>query len=89
MARSIECEVERMQNGNIAWITIQVDEALGYGKIERQRLRCLECHGRVKPMSAGPGRVPCAHFEHFRRNKGCSRGDCFDGTRRTHPNPLE
>jgi hypothetical protein len=89
MAKSVECEVERIRNQNIAWITIKVDEAVGYGKKERNRLRCLECHGRVKPMRAGPGGVPCAHFEHFRRNKGCSRGDCFDGTPRVHPSALE
>ena len=89
MARSVGCEVERVQHGKVAWITIKVGEALGYGKEERKRLRCLECHGRVKPMRAGPGGVPCAHFEHFRRHKGCSRGDCFDGTKRIHLDALE
>jgi hypothetical protein len=29
-----------------------------------------------------------AHGEHFRRNKGCSLGDCFDGVKRMHPSPL-
>jgi hypothetical protein len=89
MARSVECEVERTQHENITWIKVSVDEALEFDKLERQRLRCLECHGRVKPMSAGPGGVPCAHFEHFRRHKGCSRGDCFDGRHRPHPEALK
>ena len=30
-----------------------------------------------------------AHFEHDERNKGCSLGDCFDGTKRMHRKPLE
>jgi hypothetical protein len=89
MARSVECEVERTKHGKKKWTTIPVDEALGYERKDRQRLRCIDCHGRVKPMSAGPGGVPCAHFEHFRRNEGCPRGDCFNGTPRMHPNALE
>ena len=89
MARSVECEAERMKRGIVKWTVIRVDEALGFEEGKLRRLRCLECHGGVRPMSAGPGGVPCAHFEHFRRHKGCSRGYCFDGTARMHPNALE
>lgn len=57
------CGVERTQDGKRTWITISVDEALGLDRIGRRRLRCPAWHGRVKPMSTGPGGVPQAHFE--------------------------
>ncbi len=89
MARSTTCEVERTKHDKATWITIHVTEALGLDRKQKQRLRCVDCHGRVKPVRVGPAGKPCAHFEHFRRHRGCSRGDCFDGTHTPHPNALE
>lgn len=68
------------------WEPISVQDVLGLGRQEVKR--CPECHGRVKAVKAGPNGVPAAHFEHFNRHKGCSLGDCFDGTRRLHSTPL-
>lgn len=46
-------------------------------------MRCLECGGRVRAHREGSnGQRP--HMEHYERHKGCSRGDCFDGSSRPH-----
>lgn len=68
-----------------AWQAIDLDTAL---RLHRTRvMRCVECHGRVRAFREGSnGQV--AHMEHEHRNKGCSRGDCFDGTPRIHHRPL-
>lgn len=52
-------------------------------------VRCKECHAPVKLMSAGPGGVPAAHAEHYKRFPGCSLSDAFDGIRRPNPDAIE
>lgn len=65
-----------------AWAVVPVETAIAYPELSR---RCPECHGKIKTMRAGPGNKPRAHPEHFKRHKGCSLGDCFDGTPTLHP----
>lgn len=65
-----------------AWAVVPIEIALEYPELTR---RCPECHGKIKTMHAGPGNRPRAHPEHYSRHKGCSLGDCFDGTHAPHP----
>lgn len=67
------------------WQSIDLNTALG---LHRNRvMRCIECQGRVRAFRQGSnGQV--AHMEHDHRNKGCSRGDCFDGEHRIHHRPV-
>lgn len=65
------------------WELLSIAEAKNRGKIP---VRCPECKGHIK-LHAGTKITP--HAEHVDRFGGCSRGDCFDGTRRPNPFPLE
>lgn len=72
-------------HANGSWHPIDLELALKMPK--SRRIRCPECHGRVRAHRLGKnGEV--AHMEHLERNKGCSRGDCFDGNHRPHPRAL-
>jgi uncharacterized protein with PIN domain len=53
------------------------------------RVRCKECRAPVKLMSAGPGGVPAAHAEHYKRFPGCSLSDAFDGICRLNPDAID
>lgn len=80
MPRSVTCEIQ--QNGR--WVEISVADAL---KLTRgTRKRCVECHGPVRSHRAGGNGG--AHVEHLRRHKGCSRGDCFSGSKSLHPQAI-
>lgn len=69
-----------------AWATIAVDEAL---KLAEPRLRCPECKGAVGLFRrSADGQMP-NRAEHKAKNRGCSLGDCFDGTHRMAVNPIE
>lgn len=50
-------------------------------------LRCIECHGPVKPHKQGINGMR-AHFEHLVGHPGCSLGTYFDGHKRPHPDAL-
>ena len=82
MSDDIVCQV--VAHGN--WEGINIFLAL---KMPKTRIkRCIECHGRVRPHSTGSNGMK-AHIEHFERHRGCSRGDCFDGSSRPHPVALK
>lgn len=85
-----ECEVKILHTDDsgdrvFGWMTMSVLKAY---QLRDTLARCKECHGRVKLMCAGPNGVPQAHPEHYARNRGCSLGDCFDGTARMHVNAI-
>jgi hypothetical protein len=90
MARMVEVEVKSWHgtgdNRALDWQLISVVEGL---RLRDETFRCPECFGRVRLMSASENPPMAAHGEHFRRNKGCSLGDCFDGEKRIHPSPLK
>lgn len=71
---------------NKSWHVITVEQALT--SYAERDLRCIECHGAVRPHRASADGVMKAHFEHRIGHKGCSRGHYFDGDRRPHPKPL-
>lgn len=89
MARLLEIEVKRWHGAPDArvfgWQRMSVVEAF---HLKDETFRCPECLGRVKikALSAEPPME--LYGEHYRRNKGCSLGDCFDGTKKLHPVPL-
>lgn len=67
------------------WVPITIDLAL---KMPRgRRMRCPECHGRVRAHKEGSTGQK-AHMEHYERHPGCSRGDCFDRKPRPHQRAL-
>jgi hypothetical protein len=69
------------------WISRTIDEAL---RLHRDReLRCSECHGRVRAHHQAVDGSMRAHFEHFQRHEGCSRGSCFCGIKSAHPKALK
>lgn len=68
MAKNVVCEV---RHGPI-WISVTIDLALNLGR--ETVMRCIECHGALRPHRAGRDGVPSAHFEHLSRHKGCSKG---------------
>jgi hypothetical protein len=72
-------------HANGIWQPIELELALKMPKT--RRIRCPECHGRVRAHTAGKNGMK-AHMEHLERNPGCPRGDCFDGTPRRHPKAL-
>lgn len=75
------CEVKSFDE----WTSLDLDAAL---KLASSRtLRCPECHGQVRAHREGSNGAK-AHMEHHERHKGCSRGDCFDGTSRPHHRVL-
>jgi hypothetical protein len=67
------------------WIIIPVETALEYPDLIR---RCLECGGAIRLHRASQTTSHRAHAEHRRRFKGCSLGDCFDGTNRRNPDEV-
>ncbi len=76
------CEIWRPR----AWRAVTVQYALSHpGGL----LRCIECHGAVRPHTAGPRGIPRAHAEHRVGHPGCSLGHYFDGTKTPHPNPVQ
>jgi len=77
-----ECDL--WANGR--WNLIGID--VGCNMPTDRRMRCPECHGRVRPHKRGKN-GEAAHFEHAERSPGCTLGDWFDGTRRLHRKPLE
>jgi hypothetical protein len=68
------------------WQPVSVDDGL---RLRDETFRCAECFGRVRLMSASKDPPMAAHGEHFKRNKGCSLGDCFNGEKRIHSSPLK
>lgn len=70
------------------WRRVPVTEARMHIK---PLVRCVECHGKVTLMAAGPSGVPRAHAEHKPKHKGCSLSQkkLFDGVRWPHPNPVQ
>lgn len=76
-----ECEIKVRQE----WVRIPLSKALAMHA--DRTLRCVECHGRVTAHQAGRNGSK-SHFEHHKRNAGCSLGDCFDGTPRQHPSSV-
>lgn len=69
------------------WKVISVEEALPLkGSVD---MRCIECHGAVRPHGTGSAGTTDWHFEHFERNHGCPRSDAFDGKKAMHLHPLE
>lgn len=89
MARMTEVEVKlwfgEPRNRKFDWQPISVSAAL---RLRDDVFRCPECFGRVTLMSASEKPPMEAHGEHRARNRGCSLGDCFDGVKRPHPNPV-
>jgi hypothetical protein len=87
MARMIVVEVRQWSGNDAArkfgWNAIPVEQAV---RLRDETFRCPECLGRVTILSASETFV--AHGEHRTGHQGCSLGDCFDGVRRIHPNPL-
>ncbi len=69
-----------------AWNTIPADEAL---KLAEPRLRCPECKGVVGLYRRSEDGAKPNRAEHKAKNRGCSLGDCFDGTHRMAVNPIE
>lgn len=69
-----------------AWATIAADQAL---KIAKPRLRCPECKGVVGLYRRSEDGAKPNRAEHKAKNRGCSLGDCFDGTHRMAVNPIE
>jgi hypothetical protein len=90
MARMTTVEVKKWygtgENRKFGWQLISVGEGL---RLRDETFRCPECLGRVRLMSPSTEPPMAAHGEHFQRNKGCSLGDCFDGTKRMHISPLK
>ena len=67
------------------WVTIDLAFALKLPN--RDRLRCVECGGRVRAhRKANNGMV--AHFEHHVAHDGCSLGHNFNGVKSRHPKPM-
>ncbi len=52
-----------------------VGKALRLGPVQRRGLTCIGCGRRVVPHQQAHDGSQQAHFEHFRRNKNCSRSD--------------
>ena len=83
MPRSEKCEIPK---GAGVWREISIHEALPLkGRVP---MRCLECHGPVRPHAGAKDRSLDAHFEHLQRHPGCSLGDCFSGSRSVHPHAF-
>jgi hypothetical protein len=68
------------------WKKILVSEARMHMDL---LVRCVECHGNVVLMKAGPGGIPRAHAEHRPAHRGCSLAQKFDGQRRPNPNAVK
>ncbi len=81
MNEEIACEIF----GFGKWQGIDLSYALRMPKGREKR--CPECFGQVRAHSAASNGMK-AHMEHNSRHAGCSRGDCFDGNSRPHPNAL-
>lgn len=69
-----------------AWTTIAAHDAL---KIAEPRLRCPECKGAIGLFRQSQDGAKPNRGEHKAKNRGCSLGDCFDGTHRMAVNPIE
>jgi len=67
MPKSVECEVRTIEG----WTVIGIEE---YLKLGHKGGRCEECK---KPVRAHKRSVNgmAAHFEHWERNRSCSRSD--------------
>ena len=89
MARMVQVEAKRWHGAGegrtFGWQVISVEDAL---HLQEDRFRCPECFGKVRLHRASVDPEMEAHAEHFARNKGCSLGDCFDGTRRPHSKTI-
>lgn len=68
------------------WQKILVSEARMHYK---PLVRCIECHGAVVLMKAGPGGIPRAHAEHRPGHEGCSLGHYYKRVSFPHPNPVQ
>lgn len=68
------------------WKKILVSEARMHMNL---LVRCVECHGNVVLMKAGPGGIPRAHAEHRPAHRGCSLAQKFDGQKRSNPNAVK
>lgn len=67
------------------WVVRNVVDVHG---LQKPTVRCQECFGAVRLHRAGPGSIPRAHSEHLVAHAGCSLGNCFNGVRSTHPEPV-
>jgi hypothetical protein len=68
------------------WKKILVSEARMHMDL---LVRCVECHGNVVLMKAGPGGIPRAHAEHRPAHKGCFLAQKFDGQKSPNPNAVK
>ena len=69
-----------------AWATIPIEAAL---KIAEPRLRCPECKGAVGLRRRSEDGALPDRAEHKAKNRGCSLGDCFNGTPKLAEKPIE
>ncbi len=77
------CEVKALGS---TWKNTGIEDALPQrGKVH---MRCVECHGEVKPHRAWKNGRNRAHFEHVQKHTGCSYSRHFIGVRTKHPLPL-
>jgi hypothetical protein len=90
MARITEVEVKSWHDGaegrSFGWHTISVKDGL---RLQENTFRCPECLGRVRLRQAAAEPGSEAYADHYAKNKGCSLGDCFDGTKKPHPKPIQ
>jgi hypothetical protein len=90
MVRMVQVEVkswhDTAEGRKLGWHLISVKDGL---RLQEDTFRCPECFGRVRLHQASIDSEIEAHAVHFARNKGCSLGDCFDGTKRPHPKAIQ
>lgn len=70
----------------LGWQRVHIDDAI----VRRgEAMRCVECHGPVKPFRAYRTGTR-AHFEHVVMNPGCStKPRTFSGRPSRHPHALD
>lgn len=81
----IEPQIAAELHANKAWQPIEIELALKMPKT--RRMRCPDCHGRVRAHKVGSDGQR-AHMEHYERHTGCPRGDCFKGPLSPHSKAL-
>lgn len=88
-----ECEEKKnyvQSDGSLPkrWVTVPVSKIVG---IDKEKIRCMHCHGRVRVHIQKVDHGPKDHVEHLSKqdSEGCRGGFHFQGNHHLSMEPVE
>lgn len=79
--------VENTSEYKQKWVVVEVSSL---GGVDKKKIRCMHCHGRVRIHNQQVEHGPQDHVEHLSRqdSEGCQGGTYFKGEHRQSLEPV-